>query len=105
MVSGLSTSPLDSANIDSGEPNPIVFLLNLLLVFLSLFLYGLIATCSSLCARFTVQDTISQTSDLKLYHYSSNLISNANPFNSCLNTLNDSGNPGSGIASPFTIAS
>jgi len=37
--------------------------------------------------------------------YSSNLMSSPRPFNSCINTLNDSGSPGSGIVSPFTIAS
>ena len=31
--------------------------------------------------------------------------SNPNPLNSCTNTLNDSGTPGLGILSPFTIAS
>ena len=34
--------------------------------------------------------------------YSSNVTSNPRPLSSCINTLNDSGNPGSGIASPFT---
>jgi hypothetical protein len=40
-----------------------------------------------------------------LIYYSSNLTSKPSPFNSCINTLNDSGNPGSGIGSPFTIDS
>jgi len=37
--------------------------------------------------------------------YSSKRMSSPRPFNSCINTLNDSGNPGSGIDSPLTIAS
>ena len=37
--------------------------------------------------------------------YSSNLISKPRPFNSCINTLKDSGKPASGIFSPLTIAS
>jgi len=32
-------------------------------------------------------------------------MSRPRPFNSCINTLNDSGKPGSGSVSPFTIAS
>ena len=39
------------------------------------------------------------------FNYSSNLMSNPSPFNSCINTLNDSGIPGVGKLSPFTIAS
>ena len=32
-------------------------------------------------------------------------MSNPRPFNSCFNTLKDSGSPGSGIGSPLTMAS
>jgi hypothetical protein len=46
--------------------------------------------------------TIQKTDNYKLF-YSSNLISNPRPFNSCINTLNDSGNPGSGIDSPLRL--
>ena len=40
-----------------------------------------------------------------LIYFSSNLISSPSPFNSCIRTLNDSGSPGSGRFSPFTIDS
>ena len=51
------------------------------------------------------QHTIYTETETENCYYSSNLISKPRPFNSCINTLNDSGNPGSGIDSPFTIAS
>ena len=35
----------------------------------------------------------------------SKLISNPNPLSSCTSTLNDSGTPGRGMLSPFTMAS
>ena len=42
---------------------------------------------------------------IKYFIYSSNLMSSPKPFNSCINTLKDSGKPGLGIGSPLTIAS
>ena len=77
MVSGLRTSPLDEASIVSGEANPIDILLNFLVLFNSII----------------------------NFIYSSNLISKPKPLSSCINTLNDSGKPASGIFSPLTIDS
>ena len=43
--------------------------------------------------------------DFRLKIYSSKRMSRPRPFSSCINTLNDSGKPGSGMVSPFTMAS
>ena len=86
MVSGFKTSPLDAAKIDSGDPSPIEILLNFnteLSCFLAIMVFYIIY----------------------YKNYSSNLISKPNPLSSCINTLNDSGNPGFGIESPLTIDS
>ena len=85
MVSGLSTSPREFPRITSGEAKPIAILLNFFWVMISLFLA--IAKCR-----------------LKL-NYSSNRMSSPSPFNSCINTLKDSGKPGSGKVSHLTIDS
>lgn len=51
------------------------------------------------------QFTVCTATETENCIYSSNRMSKPKPFNSCINTLNDSGKPGSGIDSPFTIAS
>src|SRR3954471_5443449 len=48
---------------------------------------------------------LTSTIDHWHYLYYSKVRSNPNPLSSCTNTLNDSGTPGLGIFSPFTIAS
>src|SRR3989337_3924536 len=52
-----------------------------------------------------LQLTVVVYCQLSTAYFYSNFKSSPNPLNSCTNTLNDSGTPGLGILSPFTIAS
>ena len=102
IVSGFKTSPLDASRIISGDDKPIVILLNFFTVYLSFCLAMIMV--KNLFFMMNSKEFSSSLLTIN-YYYSSNLTSKPNPFNSCINTLKDSGNPGSGIGSPLTIAS